>query len=115
MPERYIRVVCAGETAVGVIHDVGTQNGALELGWVLLSQHHGKGYCTKAVGLALDELRARGVGVVTAGAFMENPASLRVMEKNGMKRIDFREMISYKGAEHLCVYCSIDMGAASDG
>ena len=115
MPERYIRVVCSGETAVGVIHDVGVQNGALELGWALRSEYHGKGYCTEAVGLALRELRARGVGPVIAGAFVENPASLRVMEKNGMKRMGFQEMISYKGNDHLCVYCSIDLGADSHG
>ena len=114
-PDRYIRVVCAGETAVGVIHDVGVQNGALELGWALRSEYHGKGYCTEAVGLALRELRARGVGTVIAGAFIENPASLRVMEKNGMKRMEFQEMISYKGNDHLCVYCSIDLGADSHG
>ena len=115
LPDRYTWVVCAGETAIGVIHDVGIQNGALELGWALLSGHHGKGYCTKAVGLVLDELRARGVDSVIAGAFIENPASLRVMEKNGMKRIEFQEMISYRGKDHLCVYCAIDLGDASYG
>ena len=114
-PDRYVRVICAGEEAVGVIHDVGIQNGTVELGWALLSGYHSKGYCTEAVCLAIGELRDLSFRTVTAGAFAENTASLRVMEKNGMKRTDLREMISYKGKEHLCVYCAIDLEETQDG
>jgi len=114
-PQRYVRTVCAGEEAVGVIHDTRIQNGTVELGWALLSGHHGKGYCTAAVALAIGELRTLGFRTVTAGAFIENKASLRVMEKNGMKRTDLRETIGYKGKDRLCVYHSIDLEGTHDG
>ena len=114
-PSRYVRVIWAGDTAVGVIHDVVSENGTVELGWALISRHHGKGYCTEAVRLAIRELRDLGYKTVTAGAFIENPASLRVMEKNGLKPIAFEEIIPYKGKDHLCVYRSLDLEDGADG
>jgi RimJ/RimL family protein N-acetyltransferase len=114
-PSRYVRVIWAGETAVGVIHDVVSENGTVELGWALISRHHGKGYCTEAVRLAIMELRDLGYKTVTAGAFIETPASLRVMEKNGMKPITFEEIIPYKGKDHLCVCRSLDLEDGANG
>ena len=114
-PSRYVRVIWAGETAVGVIHDVVSENGTVELGWALISRYHGKGYCTEAVRLAIRELRDLGYKTVTAGAFIENPASLRVMEKNGMMPIAFEEIIPYKGKDHLCVYRSLGLGDGANG
>ena len=114
-PDRYVRAICAGETAVGVIHDVTGQNGTVELGWALLSDHHGKGHCTEAVRLAIGELHDLGYKTITAGAFVENTASLRVMEKNGMKRIDLEEIIPYKGKEHRCIYHSLDLEDVDNG
>ena len=114
-PSRYVRGIWSGETAVGVIHDVVSENGTVELGWALISGHHGKGYCTEAVRLAIMELRDLGYKTVTAGAFIENPASLRVMEKNGMKPITFEEIIPYKGKDHLCVYRSLDLEDGANG
>ena len=114
-PAQYVRVIRAGETPVGVINDVVIQNGTIELGWALVSAHHGKGYCTEAVRLAFGELRELGHSTVTAGAFTENAASLRVMEKNGMKPIPFEEIIHYKGKDHLCVYRALDLWEADNG
>ena len=44
---------------------------------------------------------------VRCGAFPENTASIRVMEKAGMVREDFTEDIEYRGIMHHCVYYSI--------
>lgn len=114
-PARYVQAICAGETPVGVIHDVGIENGTVELGWALISDYHGKGFCTEAVRLAIGELRGLGYQAVTAGAFADNLPSLRVMEKNGMKPIAFEEIIPYKGKDRLCVYRSLDLGESDDG
>ena len=45
---------------------------------------------------------------VRCGAFSENTASIRVMEKAGMVREDFTEDIEYRGIMHHCVYYSIN-------
>ena len=36
--------------------------------------------------------------------FEENPASGRVMEKSGMKKIEYTDTIEYRGKVHKCLY-----------
>jgi RimJ/RimL family protein N-acetyltransferase len=48
-----------------------------------------------------------GYARVVCGAFAQNKASQRVMEKAGMERIPFTEEIEYRGNTHLCVYYQI--------
>ena len=59
----------------------------------------------EALKAAIDELFALNYERVVCGAFEENKASLRVMEKAGMKKIEFTEIIEYRGVNHTCVYC----------
>ncbi len=47
--------------------------------------------------------------VVKTGAFTENIASIRVMEKCGMRRFDETEEIEYRGKNHTCVYYEISL------
>ena len=58
-----------------------------EIGWVIAPAHQGRGYATEAARGALeicfDHL---GLRRVTAGCFVENEASWRIMEKLGMRR-----------------------------
>jgi len=49
---------------------------------------------------------ARGFSEVLAGAFEENLASMRIMEKSGMTRIEKTDEIEYRGKVHQCVYYS---------
>ena len=51
-------------------------------------------------------LFAKGFREVVCGAFEENTASLRVMEKAGMEKLDITESIEYRGKVHNCVYYS---------
>jgi RimJ/RimL family protein N-acetyltransferase len=58
-----------------------------EIGWVIAPAHQGQGFATEAARAALqicfDQL---GLRRVTAGCFVENEASWRIMEKLGMRR-----------------------------
>jgi RimJ/RimL family protein N-acetyltransferase len=58
-----------------------------EIGWVLSPAHQGRGFATEAVAelvrVCFDDL---GLRRLTAIAFAGNPASLRVMEKAGMRQ-----------------------------
>ena len=105
--ERYVRGIYRGETLVGFLNDVGIAGNSVELGWVVHPRYHNQGCATAAVKLAVEELFAKGFDEVCAGAFEENAASIRVMEKSGMKREDRTDEIEYRGTVHRCVYYSI--------
>lgn len=102
--KRYIRGIYVGEILVGFLNDVATEDGAIELGWVVAPAHQNKGYATQAVTIAISELFARGFKEVQAGAFPQNVASMRVMEKAGMERIEKTEQIEYRGNTYNCIF-----------
>ena len=60
-------------------------SGAVEIGYGTLGEFQGRGYATEAVsGLAQWALSQPEVSVVVADALPENPASVRVLLKNGL-------------------------------
>ena len=67
--------------------EAGAKGVEAEIGWVVAPDHQGQGYATEAARAALqicfDDL---GLRRVTAGCFVENEASWRIMEKLGMRR-----------------------------
>ncbi len=83
--QEHLIIATDGE-AVGIIglHDINHIWGTAELGYFLSSDHHGKGYVTEAVGLLSDwafgHLR---IEKLIASVLDGNPASQRVLEKNG--------------------------------
>lgn len=101
---RYVRGIYANEVLVGLLNDVGTENRTIELGWVVAPAHQNKGYATQAVTIAITELFDRGYQEVIAGAFIHNAASIRVIEKAGMERIEKNEQIEYRGQLHNCIF-----------
>ena len=105
--EHYIRGIYINDTLVGFINDTEICDGSIELGWVVHPDYQNLGYATEAVKKAIKELFALGYCEIVAGAFAENPASIRVMEKNGMQRLEKIEEIDYRGKIHHCVFYSI--------
>ncbi len=104
---RFVRGIFAGDTLVGFLNDVEIENGTMELGYVIHPDHWGKGYATRALKEAIRRLFSLGYREVQCGAFAENPASIRVMEKAGMVRLEKTEDIEYRGMLHRCVYYGI--------
>ena len=102
---RFVRCIDVDGQAVGFLNDVEIKNGSIELGYVIHPDFHNRGYMTQALKAAIEELFARNYERVVCGAFEENKASQRVMEKAGMKKIEFTEIIEYRGVNHTCVYC----------
>jgi RimJ/RimL family protein N-acetyltransferase len=92
---------------VGFLNDVEIADGAIELGYVVHPDHWNKGCATAALTLAIEELFRRGFREVVCGAFEENPASLRVMEKTGMAPLEKIDEIDYRGKVRRCLYRSI--------
>ena len=104
---RYVRAMEENGEFVGFCNDVERDGDAVEIGYAMCPDVWGRGYCTAALKLAIADLFELGFDQVVAGAFVENPASLRVMEKAGMSPIDKVDEIEYRGCTHICVYRAI--------
>ena len=102
--KRYVRAMEENGEFVGFCNDVERDGDAVEIGYAMCPDVWGRGYCTEALKLAIADLFELGFNQVVAGAFVENPASLRVMEKAGMTPIDKVDDIEYRGSIHKCVY-----------
>lgn len=101
---RFVRCIVVDGRAVGFLNDVEIKDGSIELGYVIHPECHNRGYMTQALKAAIEELFTLNYQRVVCGAFEGNKASQRVMEKAGMTKIDFTEIIEYRGTQHLCVY-----------
>ncbi|MEV4290159.1 GNAT family N-acetyltransferase [Nonomuraea bangladeshensis] len=62
-------------------------DGVLEMGYGIVGSRRGRGYATEATRAMVEfALSAPGVHTVSAGAELNNPASVRVLEKCGFER-----------------------------
>ena len=102
----YVRAIATKGGLTGFLNSVEIQGKTIELGYVIHPDFHQKGYMTKALQLAMEELFALGYEEILTGAFSTNLASIRVMEKCGMAKLDKTEGIPYRGVTHACVYYS---------
>ena len=106
--KRYVRAMEENGEFVGFCNDVERNGDSVEIGYAMCPDIWGRGYCTAALKLVIADLFELGFNQVVAGAFVENPASLRVMEKAGMTPIDKVDDIEYRGSIHKCVYRMIN-------
>ena len=102
----YVRGIYLGEHLIGYLNDVEIENASIELGYLIHPDFHSCGYMTEALCGAIEDLFRRGYREVIAGAFEENKASLRVMMKAGMSRLEKQDEIDYCGKIHRCIYYS---------
>ncbi len=104
--ERLVRGIYKDGIAIGMVNDVGIEDGKIEVGYMLDPAYHNQGYATEMLKAIIQYLFEKGFTEVLAGAFEENIASQRVMQKAGMKLTDVVDEIEYRGVVHKCVnYC----------
>ena len=103
-PGRYVRAIALEDGLIGFLNQVEVANGSIELGYVIHPEFQGKGYMTQALKLAMAELFDMDYREIITGAFTENAASIRVMEKCGMTRVEKIDEIDYRGKIHTCIY-----------
>ena len=94
---------------IGILNDTEIDGKTIEMGYALHPDHWNCGYMSEAFAAVIDYLRTRGFATVTAGAFEENTASLRVMQKCGMTRLNKTDEIEYRGKMHTCIYYGVDL------
>lgn len=100
----FVRGIYEGDTLVGFLNDTEIHGGVIELGYVIAPAFWGKGYMTEALTAVIEHLLENGYDEVLTGAFAENLASIRVMEKCGMRRLNTKATIEYRGKLRDCVY-----------
>ena len=105
--EHYERGIYLEQKLIGFVNDVAIGDGIIELGYVIHPDHKNKGYASEMLASVIENLFNKGFREIVAGAFEENTASFKVMEKCGMKRIQKEENITYRGITHRCLYYSI--------
>ena len=89
---------------IGMMNDTEIKGTQIEMGYAYLPDFYGRGFATEAFKGTIDYLFSHGFATVLAGAFSENLASLRVMEKCGMTRQEYTDEIEYRGKTHTCLY-----------
>ena len=105
--DRFVFGIYLDEELIGLINDCEINNKCIEMGYSLHPDYHNRGFATEAFGAVINYLFSRGFEEILAGAFEGNDASMRVMEKCGMKRTKMTAEIEYRGATHKCIYYSI--------
>ncbi len=108
-PDRFVKCIYFDDgindsVAIGIINETDKDDDMIELGYAINPRYQGKGYCTLALNKAINMLLDKGYKKVTCGAFSTNHASIKVMEKVGMIKIDKTETINYRDEDHICVF-----------
>ena len=92
---------------VGMINETDAKEDKIEMGYALLPKFHNRGYATEALTAIIPWLFAYGFREVIAGAFEGNNASLRVMAKSGMRKLEYTDEVEYRGKMRPCTYYGI--------
>lgn len=91
---------------IGFANMVEIKDKSIEIGYVIHPIYWNQGYATETLTALIQKLFEMGYEEVLTGAFEENIASQRVMQKSGMTLLDLQEEIEYRGKVHNCVYYS---------
>lgn len=102
--DRYVAGIYLEGKFIGMMNETERKDGKIEMGYAYLPAYYNRGYATEAFRAAIAYLLSQGFSRVLAGAFEENAASLRVMEKCGMVRQDYTDQIEYRGKTYTCIY-----------
>ncbi len=104
---RFVYGICLDNRLIGFVNDVFIGENVVELGYVISPSFKNNGYATEALKACIDLIFKSGFNVVKTGAFEENLASQRVMQKCGMVLTGEEEQIEYRNKTHSCKYYQI--------
>lgn len=96
-----------GEKLIGLFHKVEIIGDRVEVGYAIHPHYWNCGYATEILQAGIFYFFEKGFSEVYAGAFKTNLASLKVMEKAGMKKTKMKASVDYRGETHPCVYYSV--------
>ena len=93
-----------GNQLIGILNETERTDSSIEVGYALLPRFHNQGYATEALSCVIQYLWGQDFQQVNTGAFEENAASIRVMQKCGMVLSPHQDLIDYRGETHRCIY-----------
>lgn len=102
--DRYVSGIYYNGIFIGMMNATEVKDIQIEMGYALLPAFYNNGFATEAFSGACEYLHSHGFKIVVAGAFEGNTASIRVMEKCGMQRMEHTEDVEYRGTTHVCIY-----------
>ena len=105
---QFERGIFLDDRLIGFVNEVERKDRSIELGYVIHPDYWGKGYATEMLKAVIEMLLETGFSQIITGAFDDNSASIRVMEKCGMRKSPVEENIMYQGRDRHCVYYSIE-------
>ena len=105
--DRYVYGIYLNDILIGIINDTEIAGSRIELGYAMNPDYFGCGYMTEALNGMIKHLFNRGFKEVVAGAFQDNIASIRVMQKCGMSLIERTDKILYRNVYRTCIFYSI--------
>lgn len=94
------------DQVIGFMNEVERKDRCIELGYVIDPVFQNKGFASEALNGMIHKMFDLGFKEVVCGAFDDNDASIRVMEKCGMVKMNRFDEIEYQGKFHHCVYYS---------
>ena len=100
---RFVYGVFLNDYLIGILNQVDLQDTHIELGYAYHPDYYNQGYATEVLIACINTLLSLGYPAVRTGAFPENAASIRVMEKAGMTRLEETEDVQYRGKTYRCV------------
>lgn len=106
--QRLERGIFLEDRLIGFVNEVERKDSSIEVGYVIHPSFWGMGYATEMLKAVIGMLFEDGFSEIITGAFEENTASIRVMEKCGMRKAAAEEDIAYRGRNHHCVYYTIE-------
>lgn len=101
--KRFVRGIYLHDKLIGFINDVEIKDDRIELGYVIHPDYWNQGYASEALASSIQHLLKQGFKKIITGAFEENKASQRVMEKCGMVKTDLIEKVEYRNQIHRCI------------
>ena len=105
--DRFVFGIFLDGSLIGLINDCMVNYECIEMGYAIHPDYQNKGYATEAFGAVIRSILSKSYTEVIAGAFEGNAASIRVMEKCGMKPSKMTSEVDYRGKTHKCDYYSI--------
>ena len=106
-PDSHTAGIFLNGILIGLFHKVEIYGDRVEVGYAIHPTYKNQGYATEALQAGIEYFFEKGFTEVYAGAFKTNSASIRVMEKAGMKKTKMKASVDYRGETYPCVYYSI--------
>lgn len=100
---RFVYGVFLKDHLIGIVNEVDKQDTHIELGYAYHPDYYNRGYATEVLTACIEALLSQDSPAVRTGAFPENAASIRVMEKAGMTRLEETEDVEYRGKTYRCI------------